>query len=129
MVRSIHTNRPPPAAQNRPAETQHSRTATPHPTVPELVKGVAEGRLRVGLSGVRPAVSPGQGEVVHGGDGWDGVVEAVSFLAAVAVDLQFFMRVKVCSTRARTRRVRRCPPPGRPGGRPARLRCGTAGAR
>lgn len=32
-------------------------------------------------------VSPCQGEVVHGGDGLDGVVEAGAFLAAVAEDL------------------------------------------
>lgn len=41
---------------------------------------------RAGRGGASPAVSSCQGEVVHGGDGLDGVVEAITFLTAVAED-------------------------------------------
>ena len=42
------------------------------------LKGVAEGRVRAGRCCAWPAVSSGQGEVVHGGDGLYGMVEAVA---------------------------------------------------
>ncbi|KOX34472.1 hypothetical protein ADL06_07410 [Streptomyces sp. NRRL F-6491] len=68
---------------------------------------------------------------MQGGDGLDGMVEAVASLSAVGSRqsrriFQFFIRAKVCSTRTRTLRCSAlsssCP---RRRGRPALLRCGT----
>ncbi len=74
----------------------------------------------------RVAVSACHGEVVHGGDCLDGVMEAVAPLGAVAEDLVVLYPGEVSPTRARTRGCSAlsfsCP---RRRGGPARLWCGT----
>ncbi|TXS28574.1 hypothetical protein EAO71_07080, partial [Streptomyces sp. ms191] len=66
---------PPPCDRTHqtPRGPPSGRTAllSQHP-----LKGVAEGRALAGQSGFWSAVLPCHGEVVHGGYGLDGVVEA-----------------------------------------------------
>ncbi len=52
------------------------------------------------LSGER---LPGEGKVAYPGGAEHGVVYAVALEAAVAADLQVFMRARTCATRTRTR--------------------------